>query len=61
MPSDQDEVPAAAVIAAMELVKGSGHNENACPETSCSVSSATPASHPRRAVTYDEILITVPA
>jgi len=31
MPSDQDEVPAAAVIAAMELVKGLGDNENAMP------------------------------
>jgi hypothetical protein len=31
MPSDQDEVPAAAVIAAMELVKGLGDNENALP------------------------------
>jgi hypothetical protein len=49
MPSDQDEVPAGAVIAAMELVKGLGDNENAMPgdETSCSASSATPASPPR--------------
>jgi hypothetical protein len=31
MPSDQDEVPAAAVIAAMELVKGLGDNEQAMP------------------------------
>jgi hypothetical protein len=31
MPSDQDEVPAGAVIAAMELVKGLGDNENAMP------------------------------
>jgi hypothetical protein len=31
MPSDQDEVPAGAVIAAMELVKGLGNNENAMP------------------------------
>jgi hypothetical protein len=31
MPSDQDEVPAGAVIAAMELVKGLGSNENAMP------------------------------
>jgi hypothetical protein len=31
MSSDQDEVPAAAVIAAMELVKGLGDNENAMP------------------------------
>lgn len=31
MPSDQDEVPADAVIAAMELVKGLGDNENAMP------------------------------
>jgi hypothetical protein len=29
MPSDQDEVPAGAVIAAMELVKGLGDNEPA--------------------------------
>ena len=29
MPSDQDEVPAGAVIAAMELVKGLGDNEHA--------------------------------
>ena len=29
MASDQDEVPAGAVIAAMELVKGLGDNENA--------------------------------
>src|SRR5512132_2236100 len=32
MASDQDEVPAGAVIAAMELVKGLGDNENALPE-----------------------------
>jgi hypothetical protein len=32
MPSDQDEVPAGAVIAAMELVKGLGDNQNAMPE-----------------------------
>jgi hypothetical protein len=31
MPSDQDEVPAGAVIAAMELVKGLGNDENAMP------------------------------
>jgi hypothetical protein len=31
MPSDQDEVPAGAVIAAMELVKGLGSDENAMP------------------------------
>jgi hypothetical protein len=31
MPSYQDEVPAGAVIAAMELVKGFGDNENAMP------------------------------
>ena len=31
MPSDQDEVPAGAVIAAMELVKGLGDNEDAMP------------------------------
>jgi hypothetical protein len=31
MLSDQDEVPADAVIAAMELVKGLGDNENAMP------------------------------
>jgi hypothetical protein len=31
MPSDQGEVPAGAVIAAMELVKGLGDNENAMP------------------------------
>ena len=31
MPSDQDEVPAGAAIAAMELVKGLGDNENAMP------------------------------
>jgi hypothetical protein len=31
MPSGQDEVPAAAVIAAMELVKGLGDNEQAMP------------------------------
>jgi hypothetical protein len=31
MPSDQDEVPAGPVIAAMELVKGLGDNENAMP------------------------------
>ena len=29
MPSDQDEVPAGAVIAAMELVKGLGDNQHA--------------------------------
>jgi hypothetical protein len=29
MPSDQDPVPAGAVIAAMELVKGLGDNEHA--------------------------------
>jgi hypothetical protein len=29
MAGDQDEVPAGAVIAAMELVKGLGDNENA--------------------------------
>jgi hypothetical protein len=32
MPSDQDEVPAGAVIAAMQLIKGLGNNENAMPE-----------------------------
>jgi hypothetical protein len=32
MPSDEDEVPAGAVVAAMELVKGLGDNENAMPE-----------------------------
>jgi hypothetical protein len=32
MSSDQDEVPVGAVIAAMELVKGLGDNENAMPE-----------------------------
>jgi hypothetical protein len=31
MPSDQDEVPAAAVIAAMELVKALGDNQQAMP------------------------------
>jgi hypothetical protein len=31
MPSDQDEVPAGAAIAAMELVKGLGDNQNAIP------------------------------
>jgi hypothetical protein len=31
MPSDHDEVPAGAVIAAMELVKGLGDDENAMP------------------------------
>ena len=31
MPSDQDEVPAKAVIAAMELVKGLGDYEDAMP------------------------------
>jgi hypothetical protein len=31
MPSDHDEVPAGAVIAAMELVKGLGSDENAMP------------------------------
>jgi hypothetical protein len=31
MPSDQDEVPAGAVIAAMELVKGLGSDENVMP------------------------------
>jgi hypothetical protein len=31
MPSDQDEVRAGAVIAAMELVKGLGSDENAMP------------------------------
>jgi hypothetical protein len=31
MLGDQDEVPAGAVIAAMELVKGLGDSENAMP------------------------------
>jgi hypothetical protein len=31
MPSDHDDVPAGAVIAAMELVKGLGSDENAMP------------------------------
>jgi hypothetical protein len=31
MPSDHDEVPAGAVIAALELVKGLGSDENAMP------------------------------
>ena len=31
MPSDQAEVPAGAVIAAMELVKGLGSDEHAMP------------------------------
>ena len=31
MSSDQDEVPAGCVIAAMELVKGLGENESALP------------------------------
>jgi hypothetical protein len=31
MPSDQDEVPAGAVIAAMELAKGLGDNQDAQP------------------------------
>jgi len=31
MPSDQDEVPAGAVIAAMELVKGLGDDQDAMP------------------------------
>jgi hypothetical protein len=47
MPSDQDEVPAGAVIAAMELVKGLGSDENVMPEMRCSASSATQASAPR--------------
>jgi hypothetical protein len=47
MPSDQDEVPAGAVIAAMELVKGLGDNENAMPGDELLGSSATPASPPK--------------